>query len=833
MKQNIFIFGIVFIVLSSFVSASIISDLNNGAIHYYKLEENGATPYVDEVSTADLTVAGLPDRTTGIIDFGQNFVSGSSEYLKTVASVSEESTNIVASMWIKVTSIGSEMFLIDEYRSDAGNKGYTLRITSTGKIHFHVFGTAGYDLWESTTTLSTATWYHVVAVFTGGDASLYINGVSDGSLTTDTTSDVLWSSGNHAFVIGRAEPDSAYFSGIIDEVYYGDVSGFDSTYASFLYNGGSPTSSQQYSFSSGVDAFTLTSSMFFNDNPINLFAVNISNTTGVRTISTNNGSVYYPKDLLINLSVYNVSGFVKGVVLNHNTTNDLDIALKRFELHTPLNETIINDSDTGLLSYNMANASAFTSCSLLFNESIQQTNYSVINGINSFPVLFTQNDELEWYVSCDVYNTSNKYALTLNVSNPNIINFTPTINDTYAENQTVAFNISYDSELIVTFNWFVDGILKAITQAFDWVIGQFDAGTNINVTAIVEDSFSQTDSNTWIVNVTETNFPPFVEEFTVSLATIYENLPYDILCYVNDSDTNSSNLTVTIQYNDGSGWIDTIESYISENEFKSVIPAFTHSQDAVISYRCKGADDDPIPSVSEWYVLTNYRTVGEEQTPPETPQILLPTYTMNKYAIPIICMGSYDNQYLTQNIFYEVYMRKNSTSWGLIRNMSEAVIYSYNIADDGYNTTYDLRCRAWDGVEYSDFITNINASIKDNVPVFQIMDVSDNKQFISGTPYQQGYFIDVDALGSDYSIFKVTTECNQDGLLDYIFDHDFSKKVKGTYTCINHAGVFEHTINAIIYKNNTDEIWESVCNGLDPTDQYCKLSKTYEVIVNE
>ena len=84
--KRIIIFLIMLIAFSSFTySVCDTTTLTSDNLLYYKLEENGATPYIDEVGNLGITLGNLPTRTTGIIDYGQDFEADNTDYLATAS----------------------------------------------------------------------------------------------------------------------------------------------------------------------------------------------------------------------------------------------------------------------------------------------------------------------------------------------------------------------------------------------------------------------------------------------------------------------------------------------------------------------------------------------------------------------------------------------------------------------------------------------------------------------------------------------------------------------------------------------------------------------------
>jgi len=93
---------------------------------------------------------------------------------------------------------------------------YTFSVTDTNKLHIWTYG-SGWgteSALESNTSLTTNTWYYVVAIRQNGTLKLFINGIEDASATL-TARNV---SNDGSFWIGGDNRDVAYFfDGIIDE----------------------------------------------------------------------------------------------------------------------------------------------------------------------------------------------------------------------------------------------------------------------------------------------------------------------------------------------------------------------------------------------------------------------------------------------------------------------------------------------------------------------------------------------------------------------------------------------------------------------------------------
>jgi len=82
-KQYILLLIISLFVVSNAYALTTAQYLEKNTKLYYKLEENGAVPYVDAVGNLNFSAGNTPDRTTGIIDFGQDFELSNSDRLTT------------------------------------------------------------------------------------------------------------------------------------------------------------------------------------------------------------------------------------------------------------------------------------------------------------------------------------------------------------------------------------------------------------------------------------------------------------------------------------------------------------------------------------------------------------------------------------------------------------------------------------------------------------------------------------------------------------------------------------------------------------------------------
>jgi Tol biopolymer transport system component len=123
---------------------------------------------------------------------------------------------ITVEAWIKTLSTADPQSIVERYGiGPATNGGYALRIVN-GKLRFFTLKNESVGDWvDSTTTVSTGVWHHVVGIFDGTQLRVYLDGRLDGS----KASTFAPGTGNSALRIGQSSLGGNYwFNGLIDEV---------------------------------------------------------------------------------------------------------------------------------------------------------------------------------------------------------------------------------------------------------------------------------------------------------------------------------------------------------------------------------------------------------------------------------------------------------------------------------------------------------------------------------------------------------------------------------------------------------------------------------------
>lgn len=172
----------------------------------------------------------VPHATLAYFSNSLDLENGSSQYASAGDSTSLSVTGaITLEAWIKLESKPGDGFqyaIISKYNASASDRSYLLSVETTAgtetRLKLYLSqdgGGANIQYKTSSTLLSTGTWYHVAAVWTGsgGSITLYVNGVDAGS--TDAAGSITGIENNgSSFAIGASEVSGTpnnYFDGKI------------------------------------------------------------------------------------------------------------------------------------------------------------------------------------------------------------------------------------------------------------------------------------------------------------------------------------------------------------------------------------------------------------------------------------------------------------------------------------------------------------------------------------------------------------------------------------------------------------------------------------------
>lgn len=196
--------------------------LIDSLISYWKLDESSGNA-LDAHGSNTGTDSNTVGAAAGKIGGARDFELSNSGYFDCGDPANLRLSTFSVSAWINGESwsgTGTRTVVAKTNVTGGGNlRNYHLDVTTGGKVRFGFTSSAGVfqGFTESTATLSTGTWYHIVGTWDGTTVNLYINGSLDNSTDPAGTPTPNTTTGN--LCIGRLGPNNAaYFDGLIDEV---------------------------------------------------------------------------------------------------------------------------------------------------------------------------------------------------------------------------------------------------------------------------------------------------------------------------------------------------------------------------------------------------------------------------------------------------------------------------------------------------------------------------------------------------------------------------------------------------------------------------------------
>lgn len=199
-------------------------------IGYWKFNEGYSTTAYNSGNTSGINgtltnMSSPATSTSGWTNSGKfgkslNF-DGSNDYVSIPTSVSLDpgSGNFTATIWLNTSTTGDQM-LLSRYNSTNPYAGWGVAMNyatgscGAGKVCFWDGSS-----WQGVTHgMSTSTWYHLAVVKNGTTVTFYVNGLSIGSITAQSSIGAATSS----FLIGADTPltSTLYYTGNMDEVKY-------------------------------------------------------------------------------------------------------------------------------------------------------------------------------------------------------------------------------------------------------------------------------------------------------------------------------------------------------------------------------------------------------------------------------------------------------------------------------------------------------------------------------------------------------------------------------------------------------------------------------------
>jgi len=329
----------------------------------------------------------------------------------------------------------------------------------------------------------------------------------------------------------------------------------------------------------------LTASNYFNSSAISHFNATITNSTTTTEIDTINGTVFYPVNQIVNISI-NSSGYFNRTILNWNTSVNLDIALWQAVVYTYANQSY---TDFVLQNFNVTYNSSGTSQTNTSNNNytihylnagtynysaiaedqnynstggITLTNFQILNHTIHFVPFAVNVSAKEYFTNATItdftlqvlsdyynanYTTTTGWVLVYGVNGS--YNYT-IMNPNYAD-QSIIYNLTFDGD---NYTFFLFTTNSIYFRFYDEVTLELIDGENVTA-EIISDVFADnytTDNGTLYLDL----LSPSIYTFRTSAENyderFYEygllngsNLQIDVYL-VNTSTPNYAAVTVTI-----------------------------------------------------------------------------------------------------------------------------------------------------------------------------------------------------------------------------------------------------------------------------------------------
>ena len=160
----------------------------------------GGTP----TSSADIPASAMSSYRSMMFD-------GSTDLLSLADASALEPSNLTIGGWVKTTSSAGG-FIVGHWAS-ASEKGYGLRMESTGLASFDLGHSGTTTTVTSSTEINDGLWHHITGTFDGTTQKIFIDGMLEAS---STASSVTYDEGS--FTIGALTGPTSGFDGKIDDV---------------------------------------------------------------------------------------------------------------------------------------------------------------------------------------------------------------------------------------------------------------------------------------------------------------------------------------------------------------------------------------------------------------------------------------------------------------------------------------------------------------------------------------------------------------------------------------------------------------------------------------
>lgn len=175
MNKKILLLGLCILLLFSFTSATILTDIIAG---YSKNDDTVTGTHIVDIVTGleNITFVNAPDSGVGIIAEGREWVLANSDYGTTGLEQADFGNKFCFATWVNPNSLATNQYVIGS--SNGGATDFLpMRIEIGGQVLMQVRGTLGSDVVTSTNTLTVGTYAHIVNCWEqNGRQLLYWNG---------------------------------------------------------------------------------------------------------------------------------------------------------------------------------------------------------------------------------------------------------------------------------------------------------------------------------------------------------------------------------------------------------------------------------------------------------------------------------------------------------------------------------------------------------------------------------------------------------------------------------------------------------------------------------
>lgn len=196
------------------------ADITNGLVRHWKLNETSGSTATDSSGYGyNGTYTNWPTLNQSGKCKTSVSLDGYNDYVDLPTSVVNGLTDCTISVWVNLDTVGTWSRIFDFGSSTSSYMFLTPKNSYTNRLRFAITtsGTGGEQVIDTTTTITTGTWYHVAVRFNGSVATIYVNGVQVGQNSSMTlTPSSLGASWNNYF--GRSQYSAdPYLDGRLDD----------------------------------------------------------------------------------------------------------------------------------------------------------------------------------------------------------------------------------------------------------------------------------------------------------------------------------------------------------------------------------------------------------------------------------------------------------------------------------------------------------------------------------------------------------------------------------------------------------------------------------------